>query len=107
MAGFTVSGSRLRYPTLWASHEDVKDEPLFVLVHREGAVGLVTLDYIRESMQSVYDGDLNVHDMFHELYVKFPESSVLKRVTLSFSEESGVTKLNIVSETAVEWTCDL
>lgn len=107
MAGFTVTGSILRYPTLWASHDEVNGEPFFVLVHRDGAVALVTLDYIRDSMQAVYDGDLNVHDFFYELYAKFPQSSALEQVSVSLSEESGIIKLHIVSETAVEWSCVL
>lgn len=106
MAGFSV-GNELRYPALWASHDQVNDEPFFILVHREGAVALVTLDYIRDNMQSVYDGDLNIHEMFYELYAKFPKSSSLEQVSLSFSGKPGAIKLVVMSETAVEWTCDL
>jgi hypothetical protein len=107
MTGFQVTGSNLHYSAMWASHEEVDGEPFFILVHKEGAVGMVTLDYIRDSMQSVYDGDLNIHDMFYELYAKFPESSVLEQVTVSLSEESGVIRLHVISETGVQWTCDL
>lgn len=106
MSGFSV-GDGLSYPTLWASHDQVDGEPFFVLVHQEGSVALVTLDYIRDNMQQVYNGDLNIPEMYYALYAKFPESDSLEQVSLSFSEESGTIKLNVISELATMWACDL
>lgn len=108
MSGFTVTGSSLRHPTLWAAHESVNDEPIFVLVHREGAVGLTTLDYIRDCAQQVHDGDLELEEMYEELYVKIPHSPGLERAAMGFSGKPGAIKLTITTSTpGVAWTCDL
>ena len=109
MSGFSAPNpdDNASYQALWASADDFKDEPYFVLVHPEGSVGLVTLQYIREAMAQVHDGDRELDSVYQELYIKSPNSSALERITLGFAGKPGKVKLIAVGETAVEWTFDL
>lgn len=108
MPGFSVTGSNLQHPTLWAAHESVNNEPIFVLVHREGAVGMLTVDYVRDYAQQVYDGDLDRSEMYDELYVKLPHVPRLERAVMSFAGKPGALKLIITTgDPGVAWTCDL
>lgn len=95
------------HQALWADPDEFKDEPFFVFVHEEASVGLVTLQYVREAMQEVDEGDRDLDSLYYELYAKFPGLSVLEQVTLGFAGKPGGTKLSVISETGVEWTCDL
>jgi hypothetical protein len=94
------------HQALWADPGEFKDEPLFVLVHEEGSVGLVTLDYVRDLMQQVEDGDREFDSLYDELYVKIPGFSGLERV-MSLTGKPDELKLTITGATSVEWTCDL
>lgn len=106
MSGLWVNG--LRYPALWGGHEDVDNEPIFIMVHEQGALGMLTLDYVRELAQDVYDGERTWEDAFAELYIKLPHSNRLKRASLGFAGEPGALKLTVVTdEPGVTWTADL
>lgn len=102
MTGIKIGN--VSHQAVWA---ELAEEPVFVLVHEQDAVALVTLDYLRDAAQEVYDGDRDMDDVYRELYIKSPDSSVLERVTLGFAGKPGALKLTVIGETAVEWTFNL
>ena len=97
----------IKFQDILADPDDFSDEPYFVMVLPNGAVGLVTLDYLRGFVTEITEEGRNVNKEYVEIYAKFPECSVLELVSPSIVERSGTRKLAVISETAVEYIYDL
>lgn len=79
MAGFTIhpSEARTSHSVVWIDTDKIKDEPLFVVLTRDGGFAVATGERVRDWADQIHHGEADQDDVYKNLYIRLPGGELL------------------------------